>query len=481
MKKSAFVLLLLPFFFLGCQPKGNKESSNKPNIIFILADDLGYGDLSCYGQEKFQTPNIDKLAERGMRFTQHYSGATVCAPSRSALMTGLHTGHTPVRGNKGMQPEGQWPLPAESLTVAEILKENGYITGAYGKWGLGSPGSEGDPNNQGFDEFFGFNCQKLAHHYYPYYLWHNQEKVILEGNKGTRTGEYAPFMIHQKAMEFLEKNKDTSFFMFYPSVIPHAELFAPEEYMAKYRGKYDPEKAFTGIDNGPKFRGGAYGSQPESHAAFAAMVNVLDDQVGEIMAKLDELGIAENTLVIFSSDNGPHLEGGADPDYFDSNGPLKGYKRELYEGGIRLPMMAVWPGKIMPGAESTHVSAFWDFLPTVCDLLGTGIPENTDGISYLPTLTGKEQKSHEYLYWEFHERGGRVAVRQGDWKLIRYNINRTPMGEFELYNLAEDIGEENNLAGQFPEKVDEMIELMRSARTESEVFQFTSNDYLKKE
>ena len=478
MKNSAIFYVVLILIFSGCKTVKKENKPQKPNIIFILADDLGYGDLSSYGQEKFQTPNIDKLAEMGMRFTQQYAGATVCAPSRSALMTGLHTGHTPVRGNQEVKPEGQWPLPAESLTVAEILKENGYVTGAFGKWGLGYPGSEGDPNNQGFDEFFGYNCQRKAHNYYPYYLWHNQEKVMLPGNEGTGTGEYAPFVIHKNAMDFLQKNKDTTFFMYYPSVIPHAELFAPESYLAKYRGKYDPEKVFNGTDDGPRYKNGAYGSQPEAHAAFAAMVNILDDQVGEIMDKLEELGIADNTLVIFSSDNGPHKEGGADPDYFNSNGPLKGYKRDLYEGGIRVPAIAVWQGKIVAGSETNHISAFWDFLPTVCNLIGVTPPENTDGISFLPTLKGQEQKEHPYMYWEFHELGGRVAVRQGDWKLIRYDINRTPKGEFELYNLTEDIGEENNLAIQYPEKVEELKELMREARTPSEVFAFDVSDYL---
>ncbi|NQU88085.1 MAG: arylsulfatase, partial [Mariniphaga sp.] len=444
----------------------------------ILADDLGYGDLSCYGQQNFQTPNIDKLAQNGMMFTQHYSGATVCAPSRSALMTGLHTGHTPVRGNKEVQPEGQWPLPDKNVTVAELLKENGYVTGAFGKWGLGFPGSEGDPNNQGFDVFYGYNCQRIGHHYYPYHMWDNQEKVLLEENEGYATGIYGPDIIHKNAIKFLEENKDITFFMYYPSVIPHAELFAPEKYMGKYREKFTTEKDYQGTDDGPDYRNGPYGSQPESHAAFVAMINVLDDQVGEIMATLDELGIAENTLVIFTSDNGPHMEGGADPDYFDSNGPLKGYKRDLYEGGIRVPMIAVWPEKIKSESKSDHISAFWDFLPTVCDVVGIDSPKGIDGISYLPGLIGEEQKKHDYLYWEFHERGGRIAIRQGNWKLIRYNINQIPMGEFELYNLLEDIGEENNVASQYPKKVTELKELLKNARTDSEVFQFNSGTYL---
>ena len=326
MKKTfTFVALISFILIFSCTPKEKPE--RRPNIIYILADDLGYGDLSCNGQEKFKTPHLDQLASEGIRFTQHYSGSTVCAPSRSALMTGQHTGHTPIRGNKEWDPEGQWPLCDEAYTLAELLKEHGYRTGAFGKWGLGLTGTDGDPNNQGFDIFYGYNCQRLAHNYYPRHLWHNQEKVILEENEGGKTGIYAPSLIHARALEFMEENKDNPFFLYYPSIIPHAELFAPEEYMAKFRGKFLPEKSYEGVDEGEQFRMGPYGSQPESHAAFAAMVTLLDEQVGEILSKLRELGLDKNTLVIFSSDNGPHLEGGADPEYFNSNGEYRGFKR----------------------------------------------------------------------------------------------------------------------------------------------------------
>ncbi|MEX2232332.1 MAG: sulfatase-like hydrolase/transferase, partial [Cyclobacteriaceae bacterium] len=328
---------------LAIGPAMEAQNNATPNIIFILADDLGYGDLSCYGQKHFRTPNIDKLAQQGIRFTNHYSGSPVCAPSRSALMTGLHTGHTFVRGNKEVRPEGQWPLPDEAYTLTEMLKSSGYVTGVFGKWGLGYPGSEGAPQNQGVDTFFGYNCQRLAHNYYPEYLWDNQNKVVLAGNTGTSKGDYAPGKIHTRALQFLDDNKDTSFFLFYPMIIPHAELFAPEKYMAIYRGKFLPEKTFDGVDAGEKdFRNGPYGSQPESHAAFAAMIHLMDEQVGSILNKIHELGLDENTLILFSSDNGPHLEAGADPDYFDSNGILRGYKRDLYEGGMRVPMIARW-------------------------------------------------------------------------------------------------------------------------------------------
>ena len=368
--KKLILPTILCLLLLACQtkPDNSETQPTRPNIIYILADDLGYGDLSCYGQTHFSTPNIDKLAKNGMLFTQHYSGSTVCAPSRSALMTGQHTGHTPIRGNKEWQPEGQYPMAASAVTIAEALKEVGYTTGAFGKWGLGNPGSEGDPNNQGFDEFFGYNCQRMGHNYYPYHLWHNQEKIVLEGNSGKKTEAYGPELIHDEALRFLENNKDQPFFMYYPSIIPHAELFAPEEYIAKYRGKLEPEKAYKGVDDGERYKQGGYGSQPETHAAFAAMVDYLDMQVGEILAKLKELGIYENTLIIFTSDNGPHLEGGADPDYFNSNGPLKGHKRDLYEGGIRVPTIARWPGELKPNSKFNPAVCIVDWMPTFSGL-----------------------------------------------------------------------------------------------------------------
>lgn len=468
-------ILSLGIFSSGCKIHKNSEAQDsfqKPNIVYILADDLGYGDLSCYGQSNFQTPNIDKLANDGMSFTQHYSGSTVCAPSRSSLMTGQHTGKTFIRGNKGVKPEGQFPIPSSVVTVAELLKEVGYITGAFGKWGLGPPGSEGDPNMQGFDTFYGYNCQSLGHNYYPYHLWDNQTKEILDSNRGKLTSIYGPDIIHQQALKFIENNKDTSFFMYYPSIIPHAELIAPENYMAKFRGRFLPEKVYEGVDDGEKFRKGAYGSQNEAHAAFAAMINILDEQVGEIRAKLIELGIADNTLIIFTSDNGPHKEGGADPDYFDSNGKLKGYKRDLYEGGIRVPMIAYWPGKIAAKTISDHISAFWDFLPTVCDIVQIDKPQNIDGISFLPELLGEQQKAHNFLYWEFHERNGKQAVRFGKWKGIRLNMSANPKAPIELYDLSIDIEEQNNLASDYPEIVKEIDSIMEKEHVYSKEFDF---------
>ena len=450
-------------------------AQQKPNIVYILADDLGYGDLSCYGQKRFQTPNIDQLASRGIRFTQHYAGCAVCAPSRSSLMTGLTTGHTPIRGNRSYKPEGQYPIPAISFTIAELLKKAGYATGAFGKWGLGSPATEGDPNNQGFDEFYGFNCQTLAHNYYPDHLWDNQTKVILKGNSGGQFGEYAPELIHQRALQFIEKNKDNPFFLFYPTTIPHAELMVPEENMKVFRGKFLPEKVYKGAEPGDKgFRNGPYTTQAETHAAFAAMVTLLDHQVGEVVAKLKELGLEKNTIIIFTSDNGPHLEGGGDPDFFDSNGPLKGYKRDLYEGGIREPMIACWPEKIAAGSKSDLISAFWDVMPTIAEITGQKLQEEIDGISFLPTLLGKSgQKLHQSMYWEFHENDGRQAVRMGDWKLVRYNISIPEKITTELYNLKTDLGEETNVADKNPKIVKQMLGIMQKSRTPSDIFTLT--------
>lgn len=473
-------VLFFTFYSIATSKANERETSEtnekKPNIVYILVDDLGYGDLSCYGQTKFSTPNIDELASNGIKFTQHYSGSTVCAPSRSALMTGQHTGHTFIRGNKEIMPEGQYPLESEAITIAEYLKEAGYVTGAFGKWGLGNPGSEGDPNNQGFDEFFGYNCQRDAHHYYPEYLWDNQKRIEISANDDLKRGEYGPEIIHESLINFIETNNPQKtgkpFFCFYPTIIPHAELSAPDNYMEKYRGKFLPEKEYKGVESGNRYKMGGYSSQTESHAAFAAMINVLDDHVGNIVAKLKELGLYENTLIIFTSDNGPHREGGADPDFFDSNGALKGYKTDLYEGGIRVPMLAVWKGKIQAGQTTEHISAFWDVFPTITDIVGMPNSANMDGVSFLPTLLGKNQKQHDHLYWEYFGAGGRKALRKGDWKLVKYHVSSPEKTTTELYNLSTDIGEERNVAKQYPEIVKELTEIMNMSRTESEIFKF---------
>ena len=429
----------------------------QPNIIYILADDLGYGDLSCMGQEHFKTPNIDRMASEGLLMTRHYAGTSVSAPSRSCLITGQHTGHTPIRGNKEWEVEGQQPIPADCYNVFRFLKENGYATGVYGKWGLGAPGTYGTPENQGVDDFFGYNCQRLAHNYYPDHLWHNAERIELTGNEGHLEGEYAAYLYHQHAVDFIKENagKKQPFFMFYATTIPHAELRLPEDEIDACEGDFLPEREFKGCDDGPSYKAGGYGSQARPHAAFGAMITLLDKQVGEIMDLVDSLGIADNTLIVFTSDNGPHAEGGAHPAFFNSSGGLRGIKRDLYEGGIRVPFIARWKGHIKAGRTSDHVAAFWDFFPTVADLVGKEIPadKGIDGISYLPELTGKgKQQKHDYLYWEFHEINGRQAILMDNWKAIRYNVSKgEPM---QLYNLDEDPGERNDVAAEHPELIE---------------------------
>jgi len=434
-------------------------SKDKPNIIFIMADDLGYGDLGCYGQKEIKTPNIDRLAAEGMRFTDHYAGSTVCAPSRCSLMTGLHTGHTYVRGNREIKPMGQLPLQADTVTVARVLKEAGYSTALTGKWGLGGPGSTGIPNKQGFDYFFGYLCQRHAHNYYPEFLFRNEERVPLIGNKvaeprddgagvAIERAQYSADLIAQEAVQFINKNKDRPFFLYMPVTLPHANNEAGN------KGMEVPDY-------------GIYRTRdwPEPQKGHAAMISRLDSQVGRVLETLKKDGIDNKTLVFFTSDNGPHREGGADPEFFDSNGPLRGYKRDLYEGGIRVPLIARWPGKIKAGTVSGHVSAFWDFMPTFAELVGTKHLPTTDGISILPTLMGRggKQKEHKFLYWEFHERGSKQAVRMGKWKAVRFGAK----GKLELYNLEDDIGEKRNVAGRNPQIVADIEDYLKTARTKS--------------
>jgi arylsulfatase A len=455
--------------FLSC----NNSEMDSPNIIYLIADDLGYGDLSCYGQTKFKTPNIDRLAEEGIKFTQHCAGSTVCAPSRSVLMTGMHTGHTPIRGNKRVQPEGQVPLPKEYTTVAQVLKNAGYVTGAFGKWGLGFLENEGSPLKHGFDKFYGYYCQSLAHRYYPEYLWDNETKINLE-NDGTRKVEFSADLIQKEALKFIETNKNNKFFCYLPYTIPHAELIVPDDdILDKYRGKFDPEKVFKGADYGENFNPYGYCSQEESHAVFAAMVSRLDNYVGEILDKLHQWGIDQSTMICFTSDNGPHREGGADPDYFDSNGPLTGYKRDVYEGGIRVPFLVRWPITGQSGVVSDHVSAFWDVLPTLAEAAKTQLSFEVDGISFLPELLGRDnQKKHEYLYWEFHEQGGKQAMRFGKWKAIRLGVQDNPDGPIQLFDLSTDLTEETDVASDFPEIVEQIAKKMEEAHQRSDLFPF---------
>ena len=479
MKKYLLAASLLVLLF-GNELFAQTKKGQRPNIIFILADDLGYGDVGFNGQKLIKTPNIDRLAREGMKFSQFYAGTSVCAPSRSSLMSGKHTGHTYIRGNKGVDPEGQEPIADSVVTIAEVLKKAGYATGAFGKWGLGPVGSEGDPNKQGFDQFYGYNCQTLAHRYYPNHLWDNQKKVVLEANQNLLYNkQYAPDLIQKQALDFVDsKNGKQPFFLFLPYILPHAELLVPEDSIFQYyKGKF-PEKAHKGLDYGPDATKGGYASQEYPHAAFAAMVSRLDLYVGQILDKLKEKGLDENTLVIFTSDNGPHVEGGADPKFFNSSGGFKGVKRDLYEGGIREPFAARWPGVVKSGTNSEYIGAFWDLLPTFAQIAGAKVaPSSTDGISFLPTLTGKgAQRKHDHLYWEFHEQGGRQAVRQGNWKGVRLNAAGNPDAPLELYDLSKDPSETKNVAAQFPDKAKELGKIMNSEHVPSTIFPFAKTE-----
>ncbi len=433
------------------------ESADKPNIIFILADDLGYGDLGCYGQKQIQTPNLDRLAAGGMRFTDHYAGTTVCAPSRCSLMTGLHTGHTYVRGNSEVQPMGQLPLPADTVTLPKVLKRVGYTTALIGKWGLGGPDSTGVPNRQGFDYFFGYLCQRHAHNYYPEFLFRNDQRVPLKNKVpggrldgagvATEKVEYSYDLMEHEALQFVEQNRKGPFFLYLAVTLPHAN---------NEGGKNGMEVPDYGIY--------ADKNWPEPDKGRAAMISRLDCGVGRLVQKLKDLGIESNTLIFFASDNGPHREGGANPEFFHSSGPFRGIKRDLYEGGIRVPLIARWPGRIKAGGVTDHVSAFWDFLPTLAELTGAPRPADTDGISLLPTLLGKpeQQRKHEFLYWEFHEGGSKQAVRMGRWKAVR------PFGKpLELYDLQTDMGEAHDVADQHPDVVAQIEKYLTTARTES--------------
>jgi len=442
-----------------------------PNVVFIVADDLGYAEVGCYGQKKIKTPNIDRLAAEGMRFTQAYSGNPVCAPSRCTLMTGLHTGHAQVRGNKQMGGKegwtlgstigGQWPLEAGTLTVARLFQQAGYATGAFGKWGLGRVGTTGDPQKQGFDHFFGYICQRQAHTYYPNHLWKDGEVFWIEKNKDGKEQVYSHDLIANEALRFVRANQDRPFFLYVPFTIPHVALQVPEDSLAEYRGKW-PDPPYDGKKG--------YLSHPCPRACYAGMVTRMDKDVGRIVALLDQLGLHDNTLVIFTSDNGPTYNGGADSAFFESAGPLRGLKGSVWEGGIRIPFIARWPGKIEEGTESDHVTAFWDFLPTCAELLGQGPPDGIDGLSMLPTLLGqtRRQRRHEYLYWELR---GQQAIRMGDWKAVRLKPGRP----IQLFDLKTDIGEQNDIAGRNPELVAKMREMFTSRRTPSQAFPLPSS------
>ncbi|MHC4623880.1 MAG: arylsulfatase [Planctomycetota bacterium] len=455
---SAGVFSLLP----GCAAAGPEAARTRrqPNIIFILADDLGYGDLGCYGQKEIKTPNIDRLAAEGMRFTQHYAGSTVCAPSRCVLMTGLHTGHCRVRANSRVLME------PEDVTVAKVLKNAGYVTGMIGKWGVGHPPPPGDPARNGFDYFFGYLNMMHAHNYYPEFLWRNEDKVVLDDNQlaaryrgeqgwSWRQGTYSHDLFTEEALRFVDVFRKEPFFLYLAYTIPHANNEG-----GRHIGN-GMEVPDYGIYKGRDW--------PEPQKGHAAMISRMDRDIGKLLAKLRELGIDDNTLVMFSSDNGPHKEGGADPAFFNSWGPLRGYKRDLYEGGIRVPLIARWPGRIKPASVTDHVSAFWDFLPTAVELAGAQAPAQIDGISMVPTLLGRpdKQKKHDFLYWEFHERGGKQAVRMGNFKAVRLSVHKNPNGPLELYELTNDIGEKQNVADRHPDVIAKIEAYLKTARTDS--------------
>ncbi len=425
-----------------------QTAAPKPNIIFILADDLGYGDLGCYGQKKFATPNIDRLAAEGTRFTQAYAGSTVCAPSRCCLMTGKHTGHATIRGNRSPEPGTK---PDEPM-AATVLKQAGYRTAMFGKWGLGGPATGSVPNTRGFDEFYGYLNQLHAHNYYPEHLWDNQNETFLPPNWFDQRKIYAPDRFLEKALAFVKRPQKSPFFLCFTTTIPHAN---------NERGVFSG----NGMDV-PDNKQFADKPWPETEKNFAAMMTRLDSDVGKLMEALKAAGASDNTLVIFTSDNGPHREGKHDPDFFESRGPLRGIKRDLYDGGIRVPFIARWPGKVPAGRVSNQVLAFWDFLPTAAEIAGVKAPDNIDGISMLPALLGKPQKNHEYLYWEFHERVFAQAVRMGKWKGVRPGKNKP----VELYDVEADLSEKNNLAANNPDVVQRITTIMKQARTEHPEF-----------
>jgi len=431
---------------LAATPLLAQESGHsRPNIIFVLADDLGYGDLGCYGQTRIETPHLNRLASEGMRFTSAYAGSTVCAPSRCSLMTGYHTGHARTRGNKPID----LPLRPSDVTVTELLKQGGYRTALFGKWSLGQLGSTGYPTRKGFDEWFGYFSQLHAHNYYPEHLLSNETSYLCRGNLGTQRREYAPDLFTERAIEFLNRQRaQQPFFLHVCYTQPHANNEMGRD---TGNGMQVPSDApYSGKD------------WPQVEKNFAAVVTRLDSDVGRLMNTLKETGLDGNTLVVFASDNGPHREGGHNPSFFESSGPLRGIKRDLSEGGIRVPAIMRWPGTIRAGSVSDFPWAFWDFLPTAAELAGVPAPAGIDGQSILPALRGDTQKPHEYLYWEFHESGFDQAVRAGNWKGLR----KGPQGPLELYDLSADLGERHNLAASNPEVVKRLEAILARARTE---------------
>lgn len=488
----AFPLLLLALFVITFEDVGahaseqDQQQTDRPNIVFILADDLGYRELGCYGQTKIRTPHLDQLAAEGLRLTQHYSGNAVCAPSRCVLMTGRDPGHAWIRNNSEMQPEGQKPIPASEVTIAELLKAQGYVTGAFGKWGLGGPGSEGDPLNQGFDRFFGYNCQRHAHSFYPDYLWSNSERIPLNnhppvpGHAKLKAGDdprdprsydafkgqdYAPDRIREAALEFITENKERPFFLYYPTTLPHVALHVPDDELKPYLELGWNDAPFTAANGG-------YTPHFTPRAAYAAMISHMDRDVGALLQHLKELCLEDNTVVVFSSDNGTtHLEQEVDYEFFESVGNLRGLKGSLYEGGVRVPAIVRWPGQIVAGTKSDFVSGFEDWLPTLLEIAGAkeAVPEVLNGISLSPLLTTGTQKERKLLYREFPGYGGQQSLRIGRWKAIRQNLEKG-LVKTELFDLVADGPEAQDLAEQNPAIVQEMERRMREHRMPSRLF-----------
>ncbi len=461
--------------------------TKKPNIVFILADDLGYRELGSFGQQLIRTPHLDALAKQGMRLTQHYCGNAVCAPSRCVLMTGKHPGHAAVRNNASTPPEGQWPIPDSEVTIGELLQQQGYVTGAFGKWGLGGPESTGRPLVQGFNRFFGFNCQSHAHSYYPSYLWNDDKHIELNNHPPIpghaslakdadptdprsydvfKGQDYAPDRINEQALEFVRANKDKPFFLYYPTTVPHVALHVPDEELKPYHALGWKDPPFT------RGTGSGYTPHFTPRAAYAAMISRMDRHIGSLLTLLDELKLTDNTIVIFSSDNGTtHIEDEVDYKFFASVGELRGLKGSLYEGGVRVPTIIRYPGRVPAGSVSDRVSGFEDWLPTLLEIAGAtdAARANIDGISLVPTLLGEKQEPRPFLYREFAGYGGQQTIRVGDWKAVRQNMNKGKLA-IELYNIAEDVGELNNVASQHADVVARLANLMAEEHTPSADF-----------
>ena len=475
---------------LGFLAGGNSSARRRPpNVVFVLADDLGYRELGCFGQQKIKTPRLDQLASEGMRLTRHYAGSPVCAPSRCVLMTGKHPGHAAVRNNKEQKPEGQWPLPAEEPTLGQVLQAANYRTGGFGKWGLGPPGSSGDPLTRGMHRFFGYNCQRHAHSYWPSYLWDNDRRIELTneppvpGHGKLRPADdpqdpssyarfvgtdYAPDRILAAAKQFLRSHAERPFFLYYPSVIPHLALHIPAGELAAYDGAFE-ETPYVG--------GKGYTPHPRPRAAYAAMITRLDRSVGELLDLIDELSLRDDTIVVFTSDNGATHSpvGGTDVDFFESCGELRGRKGSMYEGGIRVPAIVRWPNQIAAGSESDRVTGFEDWLPTLAELAAADAIDGTDGISFAPTLLGQQQDRRGFLYREFAGYGGWQAVWVDDYKLVRKGLQRQ-RPKTELYNLLADPSEQRDLAASSAEQVERLIAIATREHTPSGAFPLRALD-----